>query len=476
VPLDIQKWEDFWNLEAVELCNTLPRALVGGVPVSVLVFQPGDPGRFVYLNVRGEAPDPIFLPLGPNSTGLFYDPDPESSWRSRSLRVDPDSVKEFLDAPIQERKKFYSVEILKYGKDRYDENVFHLKFGQPYRIKLACPSPLYHQRGNWWRRLPKLGICYTVANKLASADDTLTDHSQETGDRLLMICSIAAGNRMLGKRLRLLFNNSFQWPTGRTSEPFSAENVANQLCTKHQHKGNQHAWDQQLYLIAKLTIAHHLFFPADPAALQLVELLGLDANQELLIPHGWEVENRIVKNGRSFEVCFQNLVTDLMFLIHALVRWEHPDDVQQRLQEEAVEERVKHLTLSVLSLICGRIDEQNSYEHIENQRLRKYLSVQPPTKLMSLGKVTVPGLRDGTISTLLKDTKKWHKFHFHSLCPIAGESNLKDLNAVQPREIEFSGSAVRVSANTVHAPWAVAYLRARYRANQEKKPSVTSEN
>jgi len=461
----IQSWDDFWDHEARELCNILPPALVGGAPVSVLLFQPSQAERLVYLNRRDEKPDPIPLPFGPNAKRLFFDLDPQANWHSKTLNVEPAAIEDFLAAPLDVRERFYAAETnSRYTKDRFDSVGLHLKLQESYRIQATFPSPLYHHRGSWWKRLPRLGICYTVAEELGKADDSLSAHGPETSDRLLLICGISAGNRILGKRLRLIFGNTFQWP--RNAEPFSAENVAKLLCTKNRHNSDQYERDQQLYLIAKLTIAHHILFPQNAAALRVVKLLGVDHNDAFLVPNGWQAVNVPDRVGDNLELWFGHLVNDLMFLIHALVRWEHPEDIQQRLSENILEENIRQLALDVLTLLCGVPDEHVHYEYIDKDGRHSYLTVMPPARLLSIGNVTIPGSREVTIKTALKDQREWHEFFLHSLCPLKNKTELKGLNAVQPGEIEFCGGNVKVVSKTCRAAWAGAYLRARFRASR----------
>ncbi len=466
-----KSWSDFWDKEAKQLCF-LPGPLVGAAPVSVYCLQPRAQERLVFLNSKGSVADPQYVSVGSSARKLIYDSDATAPWKSILLTVEQGAVDEYLKVSETTRKSIMAAEILRYGADPFDNKGYHTKLGTQFRIQSIIPSPLYHDIKHWWTSLPRLGIALTLKDLLSVSEPTsLPPDKSLTSDSLLLICAVSAGNRILGERLQMIFTNSF-FRVYRDSSIISPElEAARIIATRGVNETDRENWDKSLFLITNLVLAHHLFFPHAPEALNIFQLLGKDPNSEVLVPHGWDAFSFKETPG-TLEYHIDRLVNDLMYLVRAINRWEHPSNpkVTKKISDSEFEKVVLELTRVALSLLCGRVS-------IVEEKYAAYAAITPPEAILNICKVTLPAFDKGQISHLrLKRTPKSleaYSNYIKYLCPVSptrpigskvrvGRNAKKqdEFNSIKHHEIEFSSDQVRLSEKR-KLEWMGKYVRAR---------------
>jgi hypothetical protein len=389
MPVQITSWDDLWDREAKELCERLPLPLVRSAPVAVLCYQPAKEERLVYLNSVGSTPDPIPLSVGENARKMFFNSSPTAPWRAEEITMTQRSATLYKKTSIDIRKRVYDAELLRYGNNAsklYQQGQYHYKVGLSYKLQSVFPSPLYHEHEYWWRRLPRLGICYTLDDSLGKLEDSRT--GLETKDRigrgatdpLLLICGVAAGNRILAKRLSLLLNGYRRWSKDDPEEEFPGQRIARLLCADGIKPSDIDRWDEAVYIVSRLVIAHHMFFPQIPVALQIFEKLKVEPNSILAASNWPPVSSLPATESDNLEVLVDFLVSDILFLLHALLRWEHPDRAQERSDKGDLRTTLKELIKISLTLLGG----------MPETLFDEYGTIVPPRGLASLGTFSLP--------------------------------------------------------------------------------------
>lgn len=470
-----RSWNDFWDREAKQLYD-LPSPLVGAAPVSVYCLQPRPQERLVFLNKTGSAADPQFIPVGPTTRDLVYDDAAAAPWKSVLSEVRQGPIDEYLKIPDLTRRKIMDAEVDRYGPTYFNTEHYHPALGTQFRIQAVIPSPLYHDQKHWWARLPRLGIALTF-DDLLGASEPLGPREEQTltSDSLLLICAISAGNRILSKRLRMIFTNSFARVYGDDKVKNPEQDIAKQIATRGVHETDQDNWDKSLFLIANLILGHHLFFPHAPEALMIFRLLGKDPSSEVLVPHAWDAVEFGGRPG-SLEDHIDRLVIDLKFLIRAMIRWAHPSDPEaiSRISDADFKRVVLELTKVVLALLCG------TPAIVEGQ----YAAIIPPDALLETCKVTLPAFEKGQISHLRQKrtprTLEVYSDYLRCLSPIVpakprggkkkskkAEEDQDWFNSIKHHEIEFSGDQPRPLGKR-KLEWMGKYVRARLELELKK--------
>jgi hypothetical protein len=172
-------------------------------------------------------------------------------------------------------------------------------------------------------------------------------------------------NYLIVRQFRVLARDTYK------ADDRIAETIARSLCFNEPRILKLVDDDQRLYLVTKLLLGHHLFFPHSPEALTAITLLGKDPNRDILIPHGWEPFARYQSNSTCIEQCIKNLVSDLALLVKAFVRWDRPESLE-RVSERDLEKEIRRLIREALALLCGDLKWADNGEL---SRLRCYSSL-----------------------------------------------------------------------------------------------------
>jgi hypothetical protein len=161
--------------------------------------------------------------------------------------------------------------------------------------------------------------------------------------------------------------------------------------------------DQKLYLVTKLLLGHHLFFPQSPEMLTASTLLGKEPNDDILLLHGWEAEARCQSGSIRVEQCVNNLVLDITLLVKAFVRWDRPESLE-RVSDRDFEEEIRRLVRRSLALLCGNLEWINNGE---------FYAMVPPRSLIELGDVLLPALRKSSARSIIDGASKKGKLDYH---------------------------------------------------------------
>lgn len=457
-------WGVFWEQEANDLCERLPSLLVGGAPVTVLCYQPAKAERMVYLNRVKGGPSPIYFGVGQHARSLFFDPSLSAVWRTRYLEWSDRDVIRYIDETDEKiREDIWFAETDRYPKEWFDAKGHHYLAKRDYRLHAVFPSPLYHERDFWWRRLPRLGVCYTLSDQLGNVPDLIAEDRAKAAESLLHIYGIGSGNRILGKRLRLALSGYYKWSGDERSTPQPEQRIARLIVTTGISPSDSKTWDQALYLVARLILAHHIFFPQSPVGLQLFQVFDLDPNVDILQPHGWEATTLIpvataAPDGNRAPQLFQNLVHDLIFLIHALVRWEDPEQVSHRITGSELESTLGQLTRIALILLSGE----------PAKLLDDRVTLTGHDELQRLGAAPIPVYDAKQFKAILSSPSRdgYAGFMAH-LSPIGQSRNDRLFNGIQHGAVvqmepgQRRGRIDNIVHHTTHE-WVSKYMRARF--------------
>src|ERR1035441_282838 len=246
-----KSWEEFWNLEASLLSRSMPSPLTGGAPISVLCLQPAQSKRMAYMARAAKVEDLIFLPFGPNSEKQLYKRDGSGLWDSQLITHKASTIAKYLQLDESIRKRLYEIESPIYGKELYNHVGFHLLPGKKYRLQTVVPSPLFHSLKKWWIRLPRLGLAYTVSERLGAFSLPHSSRRDNAAEKLLLIAATSAGNRILSTRLKLVFANRYRSPDeirlirNKKIDPdeILERKVAQDLCIHGVHPTSEVSWD-----------------------------------------------------------------------------------------------------------------------------------------------------------------------------------------------------------------------------------------
>lgn len=393
MPKPIHSWKELWEREATELCQSLPGPLVGGAPIGISCYQPSDPEKLVYLGRKNSMPDPISMSVGVNARRIFFNAGLTAPWHAQRFTMTEGLAEEYRKTDKELRRRIYLAEDDRYrktGEPLFDTENYHYRIGLEYLLQPVLASPLYHEHDYWWARLPRLGICWTIGDGLGAIGDGNSaegrEHKSPT-EQLLLICGIGAGNRILAKRLNLLLSGYYRWAGEGAEDEYPEVGIARVLCTEKLNSTDYERWDRSVYLIVRLLIAHHMFFPQSPVALRTAAQLGVEPNEQMLVPYGWprcHIDTESAAAGISQNL--EYLVNDLMYLVSSLVRWEHPGETRRRTAAKDFKSTVEELTKVALALLCGSPVTGGKYAFIE-----------PPTKLVEMGGFSIPLYEEGQI-------------------------------------------------------------------------------
>ena len=469
----INSWQELWDKEVTDLCETLPSLLVGGAPISISCYQPSQPERLVYLGRTESGPDPISMSVGENARQIFFDPLLTAPWYAQHFTMTEEMASAYMKTDKELRKRVYLAEMKRYGNSEsslFDADNYHYRVGVKYAIQPVLASPLYHEHDYWWARLPRLGICWTVGDRLGLIDDGPPSNSlgnqahRSPTEQLLLICGNGAGNRILAHRLNILLSGYYRWVGEKSEDDVSGQKVARSLCAEDVRPTEFDRWDRSIYLISRLLIAHHMFFPQSPVALKVVKQLGADPNDNFLLPHGWLRYGGAIDVGNAeISQNFGFLVNDLMFLLNSLVRWEHPSTTGGQGMNKEMKSTVEKLTRVSLALLCGN-------PVMKTIRGTMYGTIEPPQGLDALGNFSLPLYEADQLTSF---HGKWVKQpHYRTqvmqTCPVINEGEPPELYVIQHKaEMTFNaGKSPRMNSFRLgeehKLEWISKYVRARF--------------
>jgi hypothetical protein len=445
-------WNEFWSRETAFLTDGLRWPLIGGAPISVLTYQSGPEERLVYLQ---EGQTKNLLQVDSFSRDFIYGGTLESTWNSLSSHVSHTQIDEFMANAPDVRQRVYDAENDRYPNYPYSSKDGFLKENTEYRLQLLFPAPVYHSAKEWWKRLPRLGYCYTVEDQLSGPHAPGDSLSRYPTDRMLMIMAVSVANRLLDKRLRLVFNNSYCWSDdGSSKADYVEAKTPAIICGLAKKKLD----DRAIFFVAKLIFAHHLFFPHSPEALRIFQLITNNKCDEVLTMHGWPKTLRTIAPTTNLRESIDNLVADLHHLTHALGRWTGPVNATAQ-NKECGEAFLEHVRL-VLALLCGE-PQWNANSEV--------FMIVPPPPIQDLGPINMPVFSK---RQLVKENGE-PRFYLKTLCPIGNDHPQPSWNTTSMDGMMFP--ADDGSSEDEHKlEWTSKYIYSRYLHLLGKKTSESA--
>lgn len=384
--------------EIGRLVDVLPPPLIGGAPVSALLFQPTETGgRLVYLDSLVESDNPIHIDPGQVSEKFFFNVDDKSPWIPAEESVEQRSLDEYCTKNENEiRQRLAKQDALRYSSTKFEQNGV-VPPGTRYKMHYLVPPPVYHHVIGWWKRLPRLGQIYTLGDELGHQN-------------LLLICGMSVGIRALGIRLKLLLDckNAVREPAFKIAATIASDRPVDP--------------DDFQYLLAKLVLAHHWFYPYDPVALKLFKRLGCDPPDEVLQRHGWPATGwSDFDTAAPVNDLISLLAQDLSFLIYACTIWTAPGEKGRKDSAELYNELQMALR-TTFAMICGT----PRHAKVSGKDLKyldypaDYMCIEPPKELVE-DKISSPELPLLSRGQLVGRDHKWSQIaeaYILSLSPI----------------------------------------------------------
>jgi hypothetical protein len=445
-----ESFNELLTREIRELTDILPEALLGGGPVSTLLFQPTSRGgRLVYLDEQVSPQDPICLDPSQEFGSRFLDPHYMAPWIMAKGKVTAKNAADYCERNTpQVRARLAAQDARRYKDIAFDDKTGTTAIGTSYQVHQIIPSPLFQESLEWWKRLPRLGQIYSLAN--------LLEH-----ENLLLICALRVGNRAQHVRLRMILDHPGR--LGRT-----AYEIAQSAARDHDVDDDDYA-----FLISHLLLCHHWFFPFDPLALKAFAKLGC-APDDVLSTHGWPAAGLGTLSGGDDTELADLLIKDLAFLISACSDSIEPSS---DASWDKLHRKLRDNLPMAMALICGQAVYVMAHGsdlkfHAESPAIPRHLCIQPLdlSKLFPQERQSpiLPMFLHSQLSTqnklssrnsnqALDELNSAAEAYVRTLCPIDGAS-AKEWNLVQVTRIR--GNKI-VDKGQRMGKWVTEYARGR---------------
>lgn len=381
MPIEYVVRDSFLETETKKLLNGLPGQLTGDDPVCLSVFQPtASGGQLVFLD-RYSDPQVRMKP-GLSAHKSFLDTDIGTTWREViDATVTPETIEYYVlnntddvragVAAIYRRRFHGEIEVHPDG---------HVPVGTVYKLIFVCPEPDYSSTSDY-RRVPRLGLIYSFG---------------EFREELMLGANMrTAADRIL--RLRLATLLEYQ---GKFCPEMEAQSKDKKARTAHElaravATGIRTPTDERIFLAAKLLLTHHFFFPHDPVAARLFQMLTNDAGS-VFKRHGLA---EFVVTSEASEELDDGVVAvthDIGYLISSC---DYNPMNPGKEDRAAIIEKMKQPVRMALALLCGSFCRQTKDGE-------DYVTIQPPKGLkLEIGEDTWPRFRFSQFSTWAASAK-----------------------------------------------------------------------
>ena len=454
-------WEEFWQREVKEVQSALHQELTEGAPITLLCYQPVPKERFVYLRTKSQekSGSPKLIELLPDGAGKSYLLDAtKTPWRGNHKKIEKQDVDDFFLNPEEARREIVETEKLRYESAcQFDHDTLGLLNGETYLRQIVIPSPIYEKNKRWWKHWPRLGLAYSVERQIGSQAGVEPELEREFSEQILLLMAVHAGNSILAKRLRLCFNYSYYWSDENSSSEYFVElDVAKTLCM-----GSEKISDQSLFVICKLILAHHLFYPHRAVVLSIFELLESGLANRILNMHGWPDAPWFIKPSGGLETSLKELIADMSFLLWAIVKTNSSINLGSDFtKNEKLEKNLRKIVCMALGVLAGKIEIFD-----------KSVILAPPSELAEIERMTIP------FYTPSKLHKKAHtgdsEYFIKALSPI-------NVGLVQPQwhKTNLTGMEFpdREPGSIPEYEWLGKYIYARYILAKDTKEELPVSN
>jgi hypothetical protein len=468
-----ERLERIWQSEEESLRAVLSPDLLNFVPVSLVLYQPGHrEGEAVYLS----ADHGIRFPSGPALEATVLSGE-DHAWKTAEGEIDEDRIKEYGKLVSDKtRLEIFHADEQRFGESTYfDESTLSMRKGTKLMSQAVVPSPLWHGRGYWWTRLPRLGIAYSIEQPLMK----FANGEPGAAERVLFVSAMALGNRALDARLDGLVFGGRVVPVGKRPD---LRDVANSLLFDESYDQ-----DSALCLLMRLILTHHFCFPQSPRFLDILKILKKDAG-ELMDLHGWpSVENRLaheIADPQKLGQYCDELLVDLRFLLEAAGRWIAPRKLRAKTDRpsgEDLKKRIEPLAYKALALLTGVFASYSGTDRTEANWDTRI--IEPPLELLNVrsiaGVIKVVGLSKGFLTSTGKTDSdaSWPLTLLHGMGTGDAVKNISNVRyGGKTRKnpyLSFARSVGEIeNFRASEHLWEIAYVRARsaiFEVNREEK-------
>jgi len=382
------------------------------------------------------------------------------SWKVHSGEVD----EKMLEWYVRENSPDVRTRVLAVYRKRFPPKIkFHEQGGhvqERTRYQLCYLCPILSRQSSRRTRIPRLGMLYTFGRSFGSPPTLLND-ARDIADVIL--------NLRLGSLLQ--YAGRFV-PRGKKGGR-SALSIAVDL-----GQGLAITQDESTFLVMKIVLHHHYFFPQHPTAYNLISRLAMDPAQ-VFAYHGLitpTVSNK--EEAKSVAQLISDLESDILSLVSACARNHSPNHRHSMEITSQGKNSISEALPIALTLLCGRIRLADIGENPVAQKFAKasparYFALTPPAKLDIPKKALLPAFSYDDVEGWSQNPDKRGQLRayvetLHPLGPALLEGGWKGFYGVD---------AVWVDATTgTHVTerpsgeWYVSYARAR--CVEEFKPSV----
>jgi len=386
------RYEGYLRREVREVINDLPPVFTGTHPLCLSLFQPTfDGGRLVLLDRAADRKGIVpWLQLGTSTHTTFLDPDPKVPWQNWDGTITEEQLRYYREHNVIERRREYGQILQQRFKEfeRLNAVEGHFEAGVSIQLSYLWPSP--HVGPKYFRhRVPRLGTIYTCEEWFGNANS-------------VQISSLTAADSILMTRLRLLLGTYH--PLNKRS-PLA---IAQDWATK-----NTPGSDEIAYLLARLFMVHHFFFPQQQIAALLIKRHAKSPGS-VWIRHGWPHFPPPKDDDKETDGdLLRQLAHDLAFLTCACGKLKKKESGRAQRKEEWLTDpeevitRIRKELPAVCAALCGETTRVSTVgrELVEfDASSDTYLMVQPPPKMTFSERTLLPAFEQELIENLTADT------------------------------------------------------------------------
>lgn len=446
-PLEEGRNQELLDDEIQQITGRISDRFRGTEAVCLSVYQPTSiGGRIVLIDkAMSDAGKIAALSPGYGAKNMFINPDEKLLWKVNRGPVSSSMLKDYIDFNEEsERMKILAIYQERFPSIDFDTDGGHVQPGTRYR--LCYVSPNSPDQANRSARAPRLGMLYTFGSSFGDNQSLLKAAKHQ-------------GEIVLDVRLRLLLQEVGRFGASDRHGTHSAWKIAGDL-----GEGIDCALDPSVFLVSKLLLVHHHFYPQHPAGYSLLQKLSGDRSK-VFARHGLVApELGTSEDGKSISQLTRDLESDFAALIGACA-WHRNTDNTHAMQVTQRGMELVSDSLSIgLTLLAGRV--VHGYTDKTKQRTREgkgVFHIAPPRGIRfperNLPTFAYDDIRNGASDADTQTRAKMFLETLHPFGPVYGEKKSRGFYAIQNQEwITFSGKPVHQLPSK---EWFVSYARAR---------------
>jgi hypothetical protein len=343
--------DTFLKNEILAIEGSLPGELVGNGPVCLSVFQPTSSGGQLVLLDRG-CGDRVRMARGLSAHKSFIDPDVGAVWGSVIKGPTTTAMVDYYIANNSPsiRGDVYRIYVQRFASKVEIQEEGHVSAGTWFQLCYVCPRPDYSNSSDC-RHVPRFGVIYTF--------EKMRPKGLLTGDMSF------AAERIFQIRLHTLlgYRGKFH-PKSKINHPIRTEQMSIIKIGAALASGLTTTMDERIFLIAKLLLVHHFFFPHNAIVIQLFQMLSDIETSHLFNRHGLPAYAPELTSDKKLKELLNAVTQDMAYLVAAC----DPATLSSQGKQGRAEivKKIEQSVLVALWLLCGECSRwtENGAEYI----------------------------------------------------------------------------------------------------------------